>query len=119
VPDLLAFIDGIRANHLISRDALRQMTVDHSGMPVRKKDFAHYGYGSFVPPHSPGLVFFSHGGDADGFASVLSVDFKRGVDVVALGNGGKRSEEILKSIIDAVREAYAESRQPASSVSRP
>lgn len=107
VLDLLTFMDGIYSDQLISRNELKQMTADQSAAPVSERKDLHYGYGWYVPAHSSGLSFFSHNGGTDGFASVLSVDFEKGIDVVVLGNGGEHSGEVINLIIDAVRKAFA------------
>jgi CubicO group peptidase (beta-lactamase class C family) len=106
VSDLKAVTSGLLTGKLISMSSLKTMTMDHSKMKVKDSIALHYGYGWHAPVQGGGLEIFVHPGGTDGYTALLRVNYKTGVTIIQLGNGGSVTSEIMNLITNITMSVY-------------
>jgi D-alanyl-D-alanine carboxypeptidase len=106
VSDLKALSSGLLTGKLISVNSLQTMTKDHSKMKVKDNNPFHYGYGWYVPVQGGGLEVFAHPGGTDGYISLLRINYKTGVAIIQLSNGGNATSKIMNSITNLTLSVY-------------
>lgn len=105
VNDMTLLVSGLLSGDLLSPQSLQLMTQDQSLVKVNWRDH-HYAYGWFVDPRSPGLIGFFHAGSVDGYAAITWVNYKKEYALVALGNGGEKTSNLISQILKITRYAY-------------
>jgi D-alanyl-D-alanine carboxypeptidase len=106
VLDLKALSSGLLMGKLISMNSLQTMTKDHSKMKVKDSIALHYGYGWYVPVQGGGLEISVHPGGTDGYAALLRINYKTGVTIIQLSNGGNATSQIMNSITNLTMSVY-------------
>lgn len=104
--DLRALTSGLLTGKLLSMNSLQTMTMDHSKMKVKDSIALHHGYGWHVPAQGSGLEFFVHPGGTDGYTALLRVNYKTGVTIIQLGNGGNATSQVMNSITNVTMSVY-------------
>jgi len=105
VGDLSKLIEGLAKGMLISQQSLQLMTQDQTKNQVDWRS-NHYGFGWYVPKYSQGLGQYYHSGSVDGYMSLLYINQTHDYSLVALGNGGDSTGQLISLIGQIVRRAY-------------
>lgn len=105
--DLSRFLSALNAGKLISANTLHAMTSVQSDKELPDHFGFYYGYGWVVPPPSYNKpYFYVHGGDREGFRSLVRVYPNDNIEFIGLGNGGDHTIDLLMVLAGVVHEAY-------------
>lgn len=103
--DLSKFATGLLTGKLIQKETLQQMISDQLNAESFWPD-SYFGYGWFLYRSRQQHDVFYHPGDADGFTSMLLMNYQQRYVVIALSNNAKRTTSLINEITTIVQEAY-------------
>jgi CubicO group peptidase (beta-lactamase class C family) len=104
--DLQALTTGLLAGKLLLMDSLQVMTMDHSKMKVKDSVPFHYGYGWHVSAQGRGMEIFAHPGGSDGYTALWRINYKTGLTIIQLSNGGASTSQLMNSITNLTLFVY-------------